>query len=205
MSRGDPISSGGLVVEPDGGRDHASQHARGSASSACASSSRTTSRGSCSHERRRSMSRPVQSAARPTPGTRTRGCAGCGRICWRCRFYERADRGARRGADRSRSCQSTEYGDDLDEEIVHGRTAAVVDEALKDNMVRAYRKVLSFLDPRCARVCSRPCWVAGTSSTSRRSCAAPITMSVPTRSGPVSCRSAIFDPSRARGALPSLG
>jgi len=46
-----------------------------------------------------------------------------------------------------RALQSTPYSDDLDEEIVHGRTAAVVDDALKDNMVRNYRKVLTFLNP----------------------------------------------------------
>jgi len=42
---------------------------------------------------------------------------------------------------------TTEYAADLESELVHGRTAAVVDVALKDNMVRAYRKVLSFLHP----------------------------------------------------------
>jgi V/A-type H+-transporting ATPase subunit C len=41
----------------------------------------------------------------------------------------------------------TEYAADLEGELVHGRTAAVIDVALKDNMVRAYRKVLSFLHP----------------------------------------------------------
>lgn len=46
----------------------------------------------------------------------------------------------------------TSYGDDLEQELVHGRTSAVVDEALKDDMVRAYRKVLSFLDPRARDV-----------------------------------------------------
>ena len=42
---------------------------------------------------------------------------------------------------------TTEYGPDLEAELVHGRTAAVIDGALKDNMVRAYQKVLSFLHP----------------------------------------------------------
>ncbi len=42
---------------------------------------------------------------------------------------------------------ATEYGPDLEAELVHGRTAAVIDGALKDNMVRAYQKVLSFLHP----------------------------------------------------------
>jgi V/A-type H+-transporting ATPase subunit C len=41
----------------------------------------------------------------------------------------------------------TEYAADLEAELVHGRTAAVIDGALKDNMVRAYRKVFSFLHP----------------------------------------------------------
>jgi V/A-type H+-transporting ATPase subunit C len=41
----------------------------------------------------------------------------------------------------------TDYAADLEAELVHGRTAAVIDGALKDNMVRAYRKVLSFLHP----------------------------------------------------------
>ena len=42
---------------------------------------------------------------------------------------------------------STEYGPDLESEIVRGRTAAVVDDALKTNMVRSYQKVFSFLHP----------------------------------------------------------
>jgi V/A-type H+-transporting ATPase subunit C len=42
---------------------------------------------------------------------------------------------------------STDYAADLEAELVHGRTAAVIDGALRDNMVRAYRKVLSFLNP----------------------------------------------------------
>ena len=41
----------------------------------------------------------------------------------------------------------TDYAPDLEARLVHGRTAAVIDGALKDNMVRAYRKVLSFLHP----------------------------------------------------------
>lgn len=40
----------------------------------------------------------------------------------------------------------TEYGPDLEEQIIHGRTAATVDEALKVNMVRTYQKVLGFLN-----------------------------------------------------------
>jgi V/A-type H+/Na+-transporting ATPase subunit C len=46
-----------------------------------------------------------------------------------------------------KSLMDTEYSTDLEAHLVHGRTAAVVDVALKDNMVRAYRKVLSFLHP----------------------------------------------------------
>lgn len=41
----------------------------------------------------------------------------------------------------------TGYEQDLEAHLVQGRTSAVVDEALKDNMVRCFRKVLSFLDP----------------------------------------------------------
>lgn len=40
----------------------------------------------------------------------------------------------------------TEYGPDLESSIIHGRTAAAVDEALKNNMVRTYQKVLGFLN-----------------------------------------------------------
>jgi V/A-type H+-transporting ATPase subunit C len=40
----------------------------------------------------------------------------------------------------------TEYGTDLDKELLHGRTAQQVDEALKDNLVRTYQKVLGFLE-----------------------------------------------------------
>ncbi len=38
---------------------------------------------------------------------------------------------------------ATEYGPDLESRILHGRTAAQVDEALKDNMVRTFGKVMS--------------------------------------------------------------
>lgn len=37
----------------------------------------------------------------------------------------------------------TEYGPELEDRILHGRTATQVDEALKDNMTRTFRKVLS--------------------------------------------------------------
>jgi V/A-type H+-transporting ATPase subunit C len=37
----------------------------------------------------------------------------------------------------------TEYGPDLESRLLHGRTATQVDEALKDNMTRTFRKVLS--------------------------------------------------------------
>ncbi len=43
--------------------------------------------------------------------------------------------------------QDTTYGPDLEQELIHGWTAAVVDEALKDNIVRTFTKVFSFLDP----------------------------------------------------------
>lgn len=48
----------------------------------------------------------------------------------------------------------TEYGPDLEGEVVHGFTAGVIDEALKQNMVRAYRKVLSFVHPQARMLLS---------------------------------------------------
>ena len=48
----------------------------------------------------------------------------------------------------------TPYAPDLEAELVHGRTAAVVDEALKGNMVAAYRKVLTFLPPDSRKLLS---------------------------------------------------
>lgn len=41
---------------------------------------------------------------------------------------------------------STGYGGDLEEVLIKGRDAAVVDEALKNNLVRTYRKILGFLN-----------------------------------------------------------
>lgn len=41
--------------------------------------------------------------------------------------------------------ESTPYGPDVDAAVLQGRTPANVDEGLKANMVRAYRKVLSFI------------------------------------------------------------
>jgi V/A-type H+-transporting ATPase subunit C len=40
----------------------------------------------------------------------------------------------------------TEYGPDLEEELIHGRTAAQVDDALRANMVRTFQKVMGFLN-----------------------------------------------------------
>jgi V/A-type H+/Na+-transporting ATPase subunit C len=51
--------------------------------------------------------------------------------------------------DVSRTIQllsDTEYRTDLDEALIHGRTAAAVDEALKNNMVRTFQKVMAFLN-----------------------------------------------------------
>jgi V/A-type H+-transporting ATPase subunit C len=42
--------------------------------------------------------------------------------------------------------EETEYAHDLEEQLLHGRTAAQVDEALKENMIRTFRKVLNFLE-----------------------------------------------------------
>lgn len=41
----------------------------------------------------------------------------------------------------------TEYGPELEDRILHGRTATQVDEALKDNMTRTFRKVLRQTNP----------------------------------------------------------
>lgn len=40
----------------------------------------------------------------------------------------------------------TTYGVDLEETLIHGRDAAAVDEALKNNMVRTYQKVAGFIN-----------------------------------------------------------
>lgn len=40
----------------------------------------------------------------------------------------------------------TEYGPDLEDTLIHGRDAAAIDEALKNNMIRTFRKVLGFLN-----------------------------------------------------------
>ncbi|GAB4280134.1 MAG: V-type ATP synthase subunit C [Coriobacteriia bacterium] len=40
----------------------------------------------------------------------------------------------------------TEYGPDIEAEVLHGRTATRVDEGLKENMARTFRKVMDFLD-----------------------------------------------------------
>ena len=46
--------------------------------------------------------------------------------------------------------QQTEYAPDLEETLVHGRDPAAVDEALKNNMVRTYQRVLGFLNDEAA-------------------------------------------------------
>jgi len=48
----------------------------------------------------------------------------------------------------------TEYGPDLEEQLVRGRTAAVIDDALKNNMVHAYQKVFKFLHPNARKLLS---------------------------------------------------
>ncbi len=48
----------------------------------------------------------------------------------------------------------TEYGPDLDEALIHGRTAASIDEALKNNLVRTYRKVQGFLNDEAGYIVS---------------------------------------------------
>lgn len=44
------------------------------------------------------------------------------------------------------SLMESEYGPDLEERLLHGRTAGQIDLALKDNMVRTFRKVLSLVN-----------------------------------------------------------
>ena len=48
----------------------------------------------------------------------------------------------------------TPYGQDLEGEVVHGFTADVIDDALKQNMIRAYQKVLSFVHPQARKLLS---------------------------------------------------
>lgn len=45
-----------------------------------------------------------------------------------------------------RALSETEYGPDLESKIIHGQTFGAVDEALKDNMVRTYQKVLKIVN-----------------------------------------------------------
>lgn len=46
----------------------------------------------------------------------------------------------------------TEYAPDLENRILHGRTANQIDEALKDNMTSTFRKVLSFSNDEAQRL-----------------------------------------------------
>ncbi|MDP2300392.1 MAG: ATP synthase A1 subunit C [Coriobacteriia bacterium] len=46
----------------------------------------------------------------------------------------------------------TEYGPDMEDRILHGRTAAQVDEALKDNMVRTFARVMSVSNDEARRL-----------------------------------------------------
>lgn len=41
----------------------------------------------------------------------------------------------------------TEYASDVDDAVIHGRTAASIDDALRQNMVRTFQKVMGFLNP----------------------------------------------------------
>jgi len=54
----------------------------------------------------------------------------------------------------TKDLMETDYASDLEEQLVHGRTAAVIDDALKNNMVRAYTKVLKFLHPDARKLLS---------------------------------------------------
>lgn len=68
-------------------------------------------------------------------------------------FYERLI-AAPDVASTIKELMETSYEQDLEKELVRGMTSAVVDDALKENMVHAYRKVLSFLDPKMRTVLS---------------------------------------------------
>lgn len=46
----------------------------------------------------------------------------------------------------------TEYGPDLEDVLIKGRDAATIDEALKNNMVRTFQKVLGFLNEEAAYI-----------------------------------------------------
>lgn len=48
----------------------------------------------------------------------------------------------------------TEYGPDLEESLIGGRTAEMIDVALRKNVVRTYRKVLGFSNREAVRVIS---------------------------------------------------
>ena len=41
---------------------------------------------------------------------------------------------------------STQYGPDIDAQLIHGQSTAVIDDALKDNMVRTFEKVMGFIN-----------------------------------------------------------
>ncbi len=47
---------------------------------------------------------------------------------------------------------NTEYGPDLEETLIHGRTAAAIDDALRRNVVRVYRKVLGFINDEAVQL-----------------------------------------------------
>ena len=76
----------------------------------------------------------------------TRDFAACARTFCRRPFYDRLLESPDI-TSAVKELMSTEYGPDLESEIVRGRTAAVIDDALKINMVRSYQKVFSFLHP----------------------------------------------------------
>ncbi len=48
--------------------------------------------------------------------------------------------------------QGTSYGPDIEAQVIHGLTASMVDEALKDHAVRVFRKVFDFLDPEAREI-----------------------------------------------------
>ena len=68
-------------------------------------------------------------------------------------FYERLIEASDLGQV-IKELMDTAYGPDLEEQLVHGHTAAVIDDALKANMIYAYQKVLKFLHPDARKLLS---------------------------------------------------
>ena len=116
-----------------------------------------------------------QRAKPTTTGTRTPACAACARGCSGASALEQPAwaltdmHAAHPGADADRTTRPI-----LEETLIHGRSAASIDEALKLNLVAHVSQGASASSTPRPTTSARPCWAGGTSSTSRRSCAASI-------------------------------